>query len=92
MKITSFLSSLLLVPFVAAHGDHDIEHEMAVRRAFLENNKADLSHCADKLKKRGHDKRAIQRRSEITHKLRKRSNIKGVFHLLLVPSVLRTRP
>src|SRR5699024_825719 len=71
---------LLLADAIAAHPGHDIAHEAAERRQFLNSvQRSSISHCADKLKARGVQARNIARRSaQISqvrqqHGLRKRS-------------------
>ncbi|KAI0162468.1 Intradiol ring-cleavage dioxygenase [Pestalotiopsis sp. NC0098] len=47
-----------------AHGNHDIREEIKERRDFLATQKrTSLSHCSDKLKARGLDRRNIARRA-----------------------------
>ena len=82
MRLSSKLFGvvLLLADAIAAHPGHDIAHEAAERRQFLNSvQRSSISHCADKLKARGVQARNIARRSaQISqvrqqHGLRKRS-------------------
>lgn len=67
----AFLSSSVL-----AHPGHDLTHEIAERREFLSTVKrADLSHCAAKLKARGLDKRNVARRTAMLEKARAKRGI-----------------
>lgn len=55
--------------FVAAHPGHNVHQELAERRDFLANAKrTDLSHCASKIKARGLEQRAVQRRRALAEK------------------------
>ncbi|KAF3025532.1 hypothetical protein E8E14_009436 [Neopestalotiopsis sp. 37M] len=69
------LAAVLGATAVSAHGD--IDREIAMRSAMLEHTSRDLSHCATKLKARGFEERAIQRRSETRAKLMKKRNIRA---------------
>lgn len=55
----------------SAHPGHDVEQEIAERSAFFQGGRRDLSHCAARLKQRGIEKRAIQRRSAAVRSLRR---------------------
>lgn len=48
-----------------SHPGHDINHEIEERAKALENIPRDISHCAAKLKARGHQERTISRRSAL---------------------------
>lgn len=61
LSITLALGASLF-SFTAAHPGHDISAEIAERSAFLKHNKRDLSHCAAKLKARGLEDKALERR------------------------------
>ena len=59
---------------VAAHPGADIKAEIAERAEFLKHIKrADISHCASKLKARGVERRAIARRQAAVKNLAKKS-------------------
>jgi sulfur relay (sulfurtransferase) complex TusBCD TusD component (DsrE family) len=75
MRFTSIVSGAALFSgFVAAHPGHDIKQEIAERREFLKTTKrADLSHCSEKLKARGVEKRNIARRTAMAKALLKKS-------------------
>ncbi|EOD52975.1 putative extracellular dioxygenase protein [Neofusicoccum parvum UCRNP2] len=53
-----------------AHPGHSLDHEIAARSAYLKHAPRDLSHCAEKLKARGHERRAIERRTAKVQELR----------------------
>lgn len=78
------LAAVLGATAVSAHGD--IDREIAMRSAMLEHTSRDLSHCATKLKARGFEERAIQRRSETRAKLMKKRNIRGTWTIRTVMS------
>ncbi|KAH6657469.1 Intradiol ring-cleavage dioxygenase [Truncatella angustata] len=66
----------LLSSSVLAHPGHDVTQEIAERREFLSSVKrADLSHCASKLKARGMDKRNVARRTAALGKARAKRGI-----------------
>lgn len=69
------LAAALAATAVSAHGD--VDREIAMRSAMLELTSRDLSQCASKLKARGFEERAVQRRSETRAKLMKKRGIKG---------------
>lgn len=64
MVAVSFILALSasLAGLTTAHPGHDLSAEIAERSAFLKNNKRDLSHCAEKLKARGVEEKALKRR------------------------------
>ncbi|KAJ9145299.1 Aromatic compound dioxygenase [Pleurostoma richardsiae] len=67
----------LLTSSVLAHPGHDLTQEIAERREFLGSVKrADLSHCAAKLKARGVDKRNVARRTAALEKARAKRGLK----------------
>lgn len=73
MKFTAALAAALLAQQSIAHpGESAEEHakEIAERRAYLNANKRDLSHCAEKLKARGNDAVMNKRRAVHVEKLR----------------------
>jgi hypothetical protein len=68
------LSVALLAGLSSAHPGHDLTQEIAERREFLGAVKrADLSHCTEKLRARGVDKRNIARRAALLEKARAES-------------------
>jgi uncharacterized protein (DUF2384 family) len=81
---TITLAAVLGATAVSAHGD--IDREIAMRSAMLEHTSRDLSHCATKLKARGFEERATQRRSETRAKLMKKRNIRGTWTMRIVTS------
>lgn len=64
MHFSSLVAAVLGASVVAAHAGHDVAKEQAVRRAFLEHRKKDLSHCSAKIKARGLEARNIKRRAD----------------------------
>lgn len=60
---------------VLAHPGHDTRHEIDERAAFMKNSKRDLSHCAAKMKARGLEARAIQRRAAIVKGTREKRGL-----------------
>lgn len=64
MHFSALVAAVLGASIASAHPGHDATKEQAVRRAFLEHSKKDLSHCAASIKARGLEARNIQRRSE----------------------------
>ncbi|MBE3044830.1 hypothetical protein IMZ48_20175 [Candidatus Bathyarchaeota archaeon] len=64
--MTTVLAGALATAGVMAHPGHDHTAEMLERREFLENRPRDLSHCAEKLKRSGLDRRAAERRAKRT--------------------------
>lgn len=66
MHFSKFLAGALASTGVMAHPGHDATQEMAERRAFFQNRPRDLSHCAEKLKRNGVERRSIQRRAKRT--------------------------
>ncbi|PBP25684.1 extracellular dioxygenase [Diplocarpon rosae] len=64
MRLHSVAVAALLTPMtVLAHPGHDIQKEIEARAESLRGYPRDLSHCAAKLKARGHAQRSIERRS-----------------------------
>ncbi|KAB2578167.1 putative extracellular dioxygenase protein [Lasiodiplodia theobromae] len=59
----ALITAFLAANPVSAHAGHSLEHEIAARAAYLKHAPRDLSHCAEKLKARGVEQRAIERRS-----------------------------
>jgi hypothetical protein len=67
----------LLSSSVLAHPGHDLTQEIAERREFLSSVKrADLSHCASKLKARGLTQRNVERRTAALEKARAKRGLK----------------
>jgi hypothetical protein len=68
-----FALALVLPLLAAAHPGHNVREEALERRQFLDTAKrADLSHCADKLQKRGVSDRAVARREAALHRVRQK--------------------
>lgn len=79
MRFTqSFVSGLTLLSGSAlAHPGYDLTQEIAERREFLGSVKrADLSHCAAKLKARGVSERNVARRTAVIEKARAKRGLK----------------
>lgn len=72
---TLLVASALLATSVLAHPGHDTRHEIEERAAFMKNSKRDLGHCAAKIKARGIEARAVQRRAAIAKDLRKKRDL-----------------
>ncbi|KFY10407.1 hypothetical protein V492_05035, partial [Pseudogymnoascus sp. VKM F-4246] len=72
---TLIVASAFVASGVLAHPGHDTRHEIEERAAFMKNSKRDLSHCAEKLKARGLEARAIQRRSAIAKDVREKRGL-----------------
>jgi hypothetical protein len=78
MHLSSFLVGALAAAFVSAHPGEDPAVELAEREAALSQfARRDLSHCAEKIKARGLEKRSIARRSALVNKLQKRGNLQS---------------
>ncbi|KAI0442172.1 Intradiol ring-cleavage dioxygenase [Xylaria telfairii] len=70
MRVSTILATSAAV-LVTAHGDHS--NEVVQRREFLANTKrSDLGHCSAKLKARGIEQRAVQRRKAMANARSKR--------------------
>ena len=78
MRLASLVAGAIAASTVAAHPGHDHHQELAQRTAFLQHSKKDLSHCAEKMRARGLEKRATERRAAMVTGLRKRGNIQGM--------------
>ena len=79
MRFTQTVASglALLSSGVIAHPGHDLTQEIAERRAFLSSVKrADLSHCASKLKARGLTARNVERRTAALNRARAKRGLK----------------
>lgn len=79
MRFTQTVASglALLSSGVIAHPGHDLTQEIAERRAFLGSVKrADLSHCASKLKARGLTQRNVERRTAALNNARAKRGLK----------------
>lgn len=68
---------LVLSKVVTAHPGHDVNHEAAERREFLNSvERSSLAHCSEKLKARGIEARNIARRSARISKVREKRALK----------------
>ncbi|KFY21537.1 hypothetical protein V493_07330 [Pseudogymnoascus sp. VKM F-4281 (FW-2241)] len=72
---TLVVASAFMTSSVLAHPGHDTRHEIEERAAFMKNSKRDLSHCVAKMKARGLEARAIQRRSAIAKSTREKRGL-----------------
>ena len=79
------LTLLPILGLALAHGNHNVEKEMAERREFMLHSRSNLNHCADKIAARGLDKRAAHRRAEFATALAKRNGIDGTEMPRFVP-------
>lgn len=86
MIFNAVLAMALAATTVSAHGD--LNREIAMRSAMLEHTARDLSHCASKLKARGFEERAVQRRSETRAKLMRKRGIKGSLIIAIIVEVV----
>lgn len=67
----------LMSATVLAHPGHNVQEEALERRSYLQTVKrADLSHCAAKLKARGVDQRNVARRTAALEKARAKRSLK----------------
>jgi hypothetical protein len=76
---STVLCLAVMASLVSAHGSHSITQELAERKAYLENSslkRADLSHCANKLKSRGLDSTNASRRAARVQEIRTRRGLK----------------
>lgn len=75
MRFSATLPALALLSGPAlAHPGHDLTEEIAERRDFLGAVKrADLSHCAEKLRTRGVSERNVARRQALVDSARAKS-------------------
>ncbi|KAK8081159.1 extracellular dioxygenase [Apiospora hydei] len=73
MHFPNALLSVLAATQALGHPGHDVREEALARRTYLENAKrTDLSHCAAKLRARGHELRGVQRRQALAAQNAKR--------------------
>lgn len=78
MRFSTIISSAAAAGLVSAHGPLTVEQEIAVRSAMLQQHTSrDLSHCASKLKTRGLEDKAIERRARKRDELIKKRGIKA---------------
>ncbi len=67
----------VIAGFVAAHPGHDVAHEAAERRVFLQSVKrTSLSHCAAKFNARGIEARNVARRESVLQNARQKRGLK----------------
>lgn len=77
MRFSTIVGSAAAAGLASAHGSLSIEQEIAVRSAMLQHTSRDISHCAAKLKTRGIEERAIERRARKRDELIKKRGIKA---------------
>lgn len=70
-------ASLSWAQLAAGHPGEDHTQEALRRRAFLQQNLANLDHCAGNLDALGVTKRSIQRRHSLIHGIREKRGIKA---------------
>ena len=75
MHFTIPLTIALMSSGVLGHPGHHTSQEIAERAAFLKTSKRDLSHCAAKMRARGVEQRAVQRRAALANEMRKKRDI-----------------
>ncbi|KAK4941670.1 hypothetical protein LTR10_018409 [Elasticomyces elasticus] len=68
--ITVAAAATVFFAATSAHPGHSLDEEIAERSAYLKRGVSNLSHCAEKLQARGHDKRSINRRVAKVQELR----------------------
>lgn len=73
-----FLCALALVAPLQAHPGHDHTHEAALRARYLQENPRSLSHCAAKLRARGHAQANLKRRQALAESLQQQRGLKGL--------------
>lgn len=78
MHLSSLLLGAIAATAATAHPGHDIRAELAERQAILDLvGRSDYGRCADKLKARGVEARAVARREELAKKIMKKRNLEG---------------
>lgn len=79
MHLRTVLAGALAAILVSAHPGHNVQAEVAEQRAMLGlMARTDLSHCAEKIKTRGLEARAIARRTALLSELlEKAGNLDG---------------
>jgi hypothetical protein len=78
MRLSTFLLGTLAAGSASAHPGHDHAAELAEREAALSQfARSDLSHCAEKIKARGLEARAVARRNALAAELQKRANLES---------------
>lgn len=77
MQSSKLLTTIALAAgFVSAHPGHDINQEIAERRAYVGSaSQASLAHCTEKLRARGIEQRNIARRSSAAEEARIRKTM-----------------
>ncbi|KAG6361767.1 hypothetical protein INS49_009995 [Diaporthe citri] len=79
MRFSSVIASAMAATMAAAHHNHDIKREQAMRRTLLEHTKKDLSHCVAKIRRNGLEARNVKRRADQAAALiEKKGLMKGV--------------
>jgi sulfur relay (sulfurtransferase) complex TusBCD TusD component (DsrE family) len=78
MHVSSLLASAMVAGLALAHPGHDHTKEMADRREYLATRETDLSHCADKVRERGLQKRAVERRQKMADELFAKRGLKSM--------------
>lgn len=64
MRLSTVLAGAFTSTVVMAHPGHDHTQEMLERRDYFRNRPRDLSHCAEKLRRDGLQRRAAERRAK----------------------------
>ncbi|KAH7161066.1 Intradiol ring-cleavage dioxygenase [Dactylonectria macrodidyma] len=76
MRFIQLVAGALAAGTISAHPGHDHKQELAERTEALLHSKKDLSHCAEKLRARGVEKRSVERRAAKATNLLKRGHLK----------------
>jgi len=78
MHFSTLLAGAFAAASVSAHPGHDPAVELAEREAALSQFAyRDLSHCAEKIKARGLEARAVARRNALVNTLQKRHGLES---------------
>lgn len=85
MRFDFLVAAAVAASMVSAHPGHDHHQELAERTAALQHTKKDLSHCAEKIRARGLEKRSVERRAALATHLMKRNNLKGMMAQMVSP-------
>jgi hypothetical protein len=78
MRYSVIFAGAIAANVVSAHGNHDLNQELAVRQAMLQHTSRSVGHCAAKMKTRGLEARAVERRARKMNDMIKARGLKGV--------------
>ncbi|KAG3185635.1 hypothetical protein PC129_g25277 [Phytophthora cactorum] len=82
MRFIQPVAGALAAGTVSAHPGHDHHQELTQRQEALQHSKKDLSHCAEKLRARGVEKRSVERRTAMATNLLKREHLQATMYVL----------